>query len=39
VAQSSGSLSSDVIGEGANIDLLTEACLLSLCFEFLDLIA
>ena len=29
----------DVIGEGANVDLLTEACLIGLCFEFLGLIA
>src|SRR5262249_52131921 len=33
VAPSSGSLSSDVIGKGANIDLLTEACLLGFGFE------
>jgi len=29
----------DVVGEGASIDLLTETCLLGLCFEGLDLIA
>jgi len=28
----------DVIGEGANINLFAEACLLGLCFEGLDLI-
>ena len=39
MAQCSGSLSSDVISEGANIDLLTKACSVGLCFEFLDLIA
>ena len=39
MAPSSGSLSSDVIGKGANIDLLTEACLLGFGFEGLDLIA
>ena len=33
------SLSSDVISEGANIDLLTETCLIGLCFEGLGLIA
>ena len=30
---------SDMVGEGASIDLLTEACLLGLCFERLNLIA
>jgi hypothetical protein len=33
------SLSSDVISEGANVNLLTEACSIGLCFEGLDLIA
>jgi hypothetical protein len=32
------SLSSDVIGKGANIDLFTEACSIGLCFECLGLI-
>jgi len=28
----------DVISEGANVDLLAEACLVGLCFEDLDLV-
>jgi hypothetical protein len=32
-------VSSDAISEGTNVDLFTEACLLGLCFEGLDLIA
>ena len=30
---------SDVIGEGANVDLLAEACLIGLGFQGLDLVA